>query len=140
VRNRIYERVFDGAWVQASMPDAELRRQRAAYRRGLLRATTIAGLIVLIVVSLALTAWSQARRAEERERTGRRTLYAAQMKLAQQAWEEGNLGYARELLDAWRLKSGTEDLRGFEWPRGPAPAADAARQSAAPPPLAPLPG
>jgi WD40 repeat protein len=115
VRNRIYARVFDAAWAQASMPDAELRRQRVAYRRGLLRATTIAGLIVAVVVSLALTAWNQARRAEERERTGRRTLYAAQMKLAQQAWEEGNLGYARELLDAWRLKSGTEDLRGFEW-------------------------
>src|SRR5262249_27437065 len=32
VRNRIYERIFDAAWVAAHMPDAELRRQRAAYR------------------------------------------------------------------------------------------------------------
>jgi hypothetical protein len=33
VRNRIYERVFDRAWVAQNMPDAEVRRQRAAYRR-----------------------------------------------------------------------------------------------------------
>ncbi len=39
VRNHIYERVFDQEWVKTNMPDAELRRQRAAYRRGLLRAT-----------------------------------------------------------------------------------------------------
>lgn len=34
VRNRIYERAFDLAWVQASMPWAEARRQRAAFSRG----------------------------------------------------------------------------------------------------------
>ncbi|MBM3460226.1 MAG: hypothetical protein FJX77_17030, partial [Armatimonadetes bacterium] len=34
VRNRIYATVFDREWVRASMPDAEQRRQRAAYRRG----------------------------------------------------------------------------------------------------------
>jgi WD40 repeat protein len=122
VRNRIYERVFDAAWVKVSMPDAELRRQRAAYRRGLLRATTIAVLILAVVVGLALIALSQAHRAtvqrrlaEERERTGRRTLYVSQMKLAQQSWEEGNLGFAEELLNAWRPQIGKEDLRGFEW-------------------------
>src|SRR5262245_56851715 len=46
VRNRIYQRVFDRAWVRANMPDAELRRQRAAYRRGLLRAAAVAALII----------------------------------------------------------------------------------------------
>ncbi len=30
VRNRIYERVFDREWVRTHLPDAELRRQRAA--------------------------------------------------------------------------------------------------------------
>src|SRR5439155_8649019 len=33
VRNRIYARVFDPVWIEQNMPDAELRRQRAAYRR-----------------------------------------------------------------------------------------------------------
>src|SRR5262249_58572173 len=45
VRNRIYERVFDREWARANMPDAELRRQREAYRRGLLRATAISAII-----------------------------------------------------------------------------------------------
>src|SRR5437667_4285508 len=39
VRNRIYDRVFDKEWVAAHMPDAEVRRQRAAFRRGVRRAT-----------------------------------------------------------------------------------------------------
>ena len=30
----IYERVFDRDWMAQNMPDAEVRRQRAAYRRG----------------------------------------------------------------------------------------------------------
>jgi hypothetical protein len=35
LRNRIYEHVFDRHWVKANTPGAELRRQRAAYKRGL---------------------------------------------------------------------------------------------------------
>jgi hypothetical protein len=46
VRNRIYEQVFDAQWVAAHMPDAELRRQRLAFRRGLVRAAAVASLIV----------------------------------------------------------------------------------------------
>jgi hypothetical protein len=34
VRNRIYEQVFDHDWVTSNLPGAELRRQRAAYKRG----------------------------------------------------------------------------------------------------------
>ncbi len=49
VRNRIYYRVFDREWVMANMPDAEKRRQRRAYRRGLMRASAVAaGLFALI--------------------------------------------------------------------------------------------
>lgn len=36
VRNRIYWRVFDGSWIQTNMPQAEVRRQRRAGRRGVL--------------------------------------------------------------------------------------------------------
>jgi WD40 repeat protein len=56
VRNRIYERVFDREWVMANMPDAELRRQRAAYRKGLLRATTLAALILAVIGALSFAA------------------------------------------------------------------------------------
>jgi WD40 repeat protein len=59
VRNRIYERVFNREWVTMHMPEAELRRQRAAYRRGLWRAASISGVILAMVTSLALTAVGQ---------------------------------------------------------------------------------
>jgi WD40 repeat protein len=115
VRNRIYERVFDREWITEHMPDAEVRRQRAAYRRGLLRASAVAAAGLVIVGGLALAALSQARRAEAGQRALRRHLYASQMKLAQQAWEAGDLARARELVEAQRPGRGQEDLRGFEW-------------------------
>jgi hypothetical protein len=42
VRNRIYERVFDRDWVTSNLPGAELRRQKAAYKRGLKVAALVA--------------------------------------------------------------------------------------------------
>jgi WD40 repeat protein len=122
LRNRIYERVFNREWITVHMPDAEVRRQRAAYRRGLLRATAVSGVILAVVASLALlTAWSEARATRlVRERqnaltASHRLLYAAQMGLAQQAWEDGNAGRAQDLLNGWQPADGQEDLRGFEW-------------------------
>ncbi|MDH7570734.1 MAG: hypothetical protein QHJ73_14230, partial [Armatimonadota bacterium] len=64
VRNRIYARVFDLAWVRSQMPDVELRRQRAAFVRGLLRAAAVSGVIVAVMAALAATAVTQARRAD----------------------------------------------------------------------------
>jgi WD40 repeat protein len=115
VRNRIYSRVFDLAWVQANMPDAELRRQRAAYRRGLLRATSYSAVALVVVGGLALTALDQAHRAQEGQQALRRSLYAAQMNRAQQAWAARDLPQVRELLQAQKPRPGEEDLRGFEW-------------------------
>jgi WD40 repeat protein len=122
VRNQIYARVFDLPWTRAQMPDAELRRQRAAYQRGLLRAILASSLILAVVGGLALTAWRQARRAEEQrrlaqqgQRTLRHILYASQMDLAQQAVGKGDLGRAEELLEAWVPEPGQEELRGFDW-------------------------
>ncbi len=64
IRNRIYERVFDSAWVRESMPDAELRRQRAAFRRGALRVAGAGGVIVTVIVALAAWALYQGQRVE----------------------------------------------------------------------------
>jgi AAA-like domain len=122
VRNRIYARVFDRAWVMEHMPDAELRRQRAAFQRGLVRATTVSGAVLAAMGSLAFTALKHARRADREQRIAqegqrmlRRQLYAAQMNLAQQAWDAGNVGRTVELVEAQRPRPGEEDLRGFEW-------------------------
>lgn len=122
VRNRIYRRVFDRAWVRANLPDAEVRRQQVAYRRGLLRAAGIAAIMLLIISSLAIIALveyrqanAQRRIAEAQERSNSGLLYTAQMTLAQQAWESAHVGRVLELLEAQRPKAGEEDLRGFEW-------------------------
>ena len=56
VRNHIYERVFDREWIAQNMPDAEVRRQRAAYRKGLLRATAVSALILAVIGTLSLAA------------------------------------------------------------------------------------
>src|SRR5579884_953720 len=220
VRNRIYFRVFDREWVASSMPDAERARQRAAYRKGLLRAIAVSGVILLIIGSLALSSFLQARakeralalanqarlaetqaahlaarkaeeaqqakadaeqqrdkarsvmriarlaefralmsagsaqrssaeakknaqaarraallereaaeqariaaagekrerrRAQQGERIARHEQYAAQMNLAQQAWEANNIERVQELLAAQKPARGQEDVRGFEW-------------------------
>ena len=47
VRNRIYHRVFDARWILSNMPDAELRRQRAAFKRGVIGATALVAVLML---------------------------------------------------------------------------------------------
>jgi WD40 repeat protein len=129
VRNRIYERVFDRNWITQHMPDAELRRQRAAYRRGLVRATAVASGVVAVMAGLMGFAWNQRNQARSAHRAAtklaagrktalvalRRQLYVAQMEQVPRAWETGNINLALELLEAQRPKAGQEDLRGFEW-------------------------
>jgi WD40 repeat protein len=122
VRNRIYERVFDRQWVTQHMPDAELRRQQAAFRRGLIRATAVFGAILAVVSGLAITAVRQSRRAEQERaraetqaRLNRRERYAAQMSLAGQALSAGNLPHALDLMERQQPRPGEEDLRGFAW-------------------------
>jgi WD40 repeat protein/tetratricopeptide (TPR) repeat protein len=65
VRNRIYERVFDQGWVQVNLPDAEVRRQRAAYRRGVVRAASLAAVIVVAMAGLLLSIQRTSRLAEK---------------------------------------------------------------------------
>src|SRR5262249_37448741 len=115
VRNRIYERVFDREWVVEHMPDAELRRQRAAYRTGLLRTASVASVIVIVMAALALTAVRSAVERQKEALQKSRLLYAADMNVALQAWNEENEERAEQLLDEHRPRRGEEDLRGFEW-------------------------
>jgi serine/threonine protein kinase len=50
-----------------------------------------------------------------KEQQLQRTLYAAHMNLAKQAWEETRIPRMVELLERHRPKPGESDLRGFEW-------------------------
>ncbi|OAD21442.1 repeat protein, partial [Candidatus Thiomargarita nelsonii] len=49
MRNRIYFRVFDRAWIEANMPNAEKRRQKAAFKRGFRRASAVAAVIIALI-------------------------------------------------------------------------------------------
>jgi WD40 repeat protein/tetratricopeptide (TPR) repeat protein len=100
VRNRIYERVFDRDWVLAHVPDAELRRQRVAYRRGLLRAGAVASLVIATMAGLTLTAVQNAR--ESRDHLVRLNLYTGE-----RALEVGDpLGALPWFAEACRLDQG----------------------------------
>ncbi|MBL8207165.1 MAG: AAA-like domain-containing protein [Blastocatellia bacterium] len=117
VRNRIYERVFDRDWVIANLPEAEIKRQQRAYRRGVWRATAVSiiGIIALLSIVMAVYSTWQRNQTELKARLERRNLYAAQMNLVGQAWESGNVVQVVQLLQEHLPEKGQEDLRGFEW-------------------------
>jgi FOG: WD40 repeat len=120
VRNRIYAHAFDAEWVRANLPDAELRRQAAAYRRGLFRAGTVS-LTVLVTLSwlvvAAKTQEKRALRAEEQMRTERdwttRLLFAADLNLVQHALQDENVARARQILVEHRRDPAERST--FEW-------------------------
>jgi WD40 repeat protein/class 3 adenylate cyclase/tRNA A-37 threonylcarbamoyl transferase component Bud32 len=106
--------------------------ERAAYRRGVVRVAGVATVIVVVIAGLAMIALRQSTRAKEQaakavqaaaaekqqrvmadqERASAEgNLYAAKMNLAQQAWEQNNLGRLRQLLEDTRAFAD----RGFEW-------------------------
>ena len=65
VRNRIYFRVFDKEWINANMPDAEKRRQKAAFRRGFMRAGVVTMVMIFFVGYLAFWAIEAMKEAKE---------------------------------------------------------------------------
>jgi len=60
LRNRIYESVFDPDWILCNMPGSELRRQRAAYKRGLRVAGLAAIPLVLGATAMVVNLYSHA--------------------------------------------------------------------------------
>jgi WD40 repeat protein/class 3 adenylate cyclase/tRNA A-37 threonylcarbamoyl transferase component Bud32 len=99
--------------------------ERAAYRRGMMRTAGFAAIIVALVAGLAIVALQQSRKAEETARGEREQrqraetqeakanslLYLTDINLAQQAWEENQVGRLEQLLDDTQDSS----YRGFEW-------------------------
>ncbi|MEO2005689.1 MAG: WD40 repeat domain-containing protein, partial [Candidatus Poribacteria bacterium] len=89
VRNRIYEHVFDTTWVSENMPDAELRRQRAAYRRGMLRTGGIAAAVLVVVAALAAYGFVQSQKAEGATANALEITARAQIEQGVQMLEDG---------------------------------------------------
>ncbi|MGO8673593.1 MAG: AAA-like domain-containing protein [Capsulimonadaceae bacterium] len=118
VRNRIYARVFDKAWIRANMPDAELQRQRAAEVRVLARATAVYGAIIAATLYLAVFAFQKANLARRESLDYQRAalnahelLYVADINLAQQALDRHDTAQVESLLNAHR----GDPMAGFEY-------------------------
>src|SRR5579883_3019966 len=97
------------------------RRNRFLAALTALSATLTLTLLIGLMVSTWLIAGQRDEiRGEhkltlERERDLRIHLYAGDMKLAWQAWLQGELGRVHELLERHRPQSDEEDLRTFVW-------------------------
>ena len=116
VRNRIYANVFDRRWIRLNMPDAELRRQRRAFRKGMAIAAAIAAIVLGGFLALGLIA-NKIRNREMQE------AYAAAITQAQQEFDVGNFGPGIDLLRQWMVPQSVLDKmipsswgkKGFEW-------------------------
>lgn len=71
--------------------------------------------IFLLLAGIATTSTISERRIAGLRREALTNLYAANMRLAQQAISEERFGVARDLLDRHQPRNGEPDLRGFEW-------------------------
>lgn len=62
-RNRIYAHVFDRHWIVQHLPDQELRRQRAAFQRGVLRTAAVAAVVILALAGTTGLAYLNEQKA-----------------------------------------------------------------------------
>src|SRR5216117_459051 len=82
------------------------------------RNPVVAGLgaaLVLLLLALAIGSPIAAFRINRERQRADQNLYDSDMNLAHHALDDGDLGRARELLEAHRPRPGQTDLRGFEW-------------------------
>lgn len=91
VRNRIYEHVFDDRWIRMNMPDAELRRQRAAYRKGVLRTAALAAIVLLVIAVLELIYFGLRQKIATQD-------YAAHVIQVQQDFDSGDYASGVEAM------------------------------------------
>jgi hypothetical protein len=112
VRNRIYQHVFDRNWITANMPDAELRRQRAAFRKGFLRAGAVAAVILAVMAGLAIVAVKgrnravdEARRADRNAQDREKALVDLQAALAEAKGERENADKQKQIAEQQRTEA-----------------------------------
>ena len=134
------ERYLHDEPVEACPPSFGYRLRKFA-RKHRTPLAVAAGFVFLLVADVMVSTWlaMAARQAEQQARLERevalesqketnvrrdeaeaarqslrRSLYASDMQLAEEAWESGDLLRMRDLLEEHRPQ-GTPDLRGFEW-------------------------
>ncbi len=110
VRNEIYKRVFDPRWIRVNMPDAELRRQREAFRKGVLRAAAIAFAVIAAIAALVLKIGADGQHVAFQN-------YSANMIQVQRAYDSGDYASGTDLLrqtaglvrqPGWRTKTSAD--------------------------------
>lgn len=114
-------RFLNGEPIQARRIGAIGKTWRWSRRRPVLAGLS-AALILTFIAGLTGVVW-QWRRAEAGERLAQLNAYAADIKLAQQSIEKGDLGTALSLLNKYqparsgstRWQRSAEDMRGWEW-------------------------
>ena len=111
VRNRIYRRAFDKAWIHENMPGQELRRQKRAFYLGVVRTALAAGIVIAVIGYLALSNLHLARKNENLALASRYGAYVATMNAMPTVYAQVNLTRMKELL---RLHVG-DPWRGEEW-------------------------
>jgi WD40 repeat protein len=113
-------RLLQGEPIHARRTSATEKAWRWCQRRPTVAVLAGATLLLLVTVLIgspvAAIRISRARDAEARERLrAEQRLYAADMNLAHQAWEDGDLQLAQNLLRAHLPQRGEPDPRGWEW-------------------------
>jgi WD40 repeat protein/serine/threonine protein kinase len=120
--------------IQAGPPSTWYRWRKLARRRRRLVLTAAAGLLMLVsglVLTSLLALWAnrqrqdavvaqhaevaQRLRAEQAHEALRQQIYVADLNLAQEALQNGQLARVRELLERHRPQPGMPDLRHWEW-------------------------
>gem|GEM_PF-2302915 len=82
VRNRVYFRAFDRAWVEANLPEGEALRQKRAARRAALRVSLLAGGVAVALSGLAIFGFAEARRADAKAKDAQVALDAVRLQKA----------------------------------------------------------
>ena len=101
VRNRIYAYVFDKTWIQHNMPDAELRRQKRAFRKGLTLAATLSAVVLgIIAIFAGFAIYERNITKQTALRTAARN-YDADMTSAGDAFDRGDFAAGTALLKRW---------------------------------------
>jgi len=111
VRNRIYEQVFNGQWIEENLPAQELRRQQQSYRRGVIRTALVSGAILAVVSGIAAFAWIARLGEIEAEKKLSYQLYVADMSSLRLFYENGDTTRIERIL----ARHKDSPYRGFEW-------------------------
>lgn len=122
VRNPIYARVFDAKWIETHLPNAEKRRQKAAYLRSVSRTLAIASLILAMMAYLIMTVFQKIEAVNELATSASRLRtnidndtmesdYITDMNLAQREYEYGNISHTVDILE----ETNNNKYLGLEW-------------------------